>query len=182
MVAGGQPNPLLSLLLTDPEVTKHVPVERARALLDATDYVGDAPERARRMARAATAARWGRTLLVGERLYIARGLRLVATDVPTGNEVVHETIRVGPIARLILTPDNEGIILLFEPTRETRGVSNILRLSLNGAEEWRAEMPTAIREFGYQSLSSDGVMLHAGSPPLEERVVLDWETGRVVTH
>jgi adenylosuccinate lyase len=44
------PNPLPSLLSTDPAVLAYLPGERVRDLLDATDYVGDAPERARHLA------------------------------------------------------------------------------------------------------------------------------------
>ncbi len=72
-ISAGQPNPLVSGLLHDPEVTRFLSTERARSLLDASAYVGDAPERARAIARQATVARWGRTLLIGERLYVARG-------------------------------------------------------------------------------------------------------------
>jgi adenylosuccinate lyase len=49
-VAGGAPNPLPGRLSADPEVTAYLPPERVRALLDAAEYVGDAPERAREMA------------------------------------------------------------------------------------------------------------------------------------
>ncbi len=47
---GGGPNPLADRLSTDPQVTTYLPPKRVRALLDATDYVGDAPQRARGMA------------------------------------------------------------------------------------------------------------------------------------
>ncbi len=43
----GQPNPLPGLLAADERLTQHVPAETVLVLLDATDYVGDAPERAR---------------------------------------------------------------------------------------------------------------------------------------
>jgi adenylosuccinate lyase len=49
-VAAGRPNPLADLLCVDPRITRWVPPEQARALLDASDYVGDAPARARRLA------------------------------------------------------------------------------------------------------------------------------------
>src|SRR5690606_39862591 len=45
-----QPNPLVESLSTDARVTAHVPTDEVRALLDATAYVGDAPERARALA------------------------------------------------------------------------------------------------------------------------------------
>jgi adenylosuccinate lyase len=44
------PNPLPGLLAADPAVLAYLPEERVRALLDATGYVGDAPERARHVA------------------------------------------------------------------------------------------------------------------------------------
>jgi adenylosuccinate lyase len=47
----GQPNPLADTLAADPEVLRYLPTERVRALLDASTYVGDAPERARGMAQ-----------------------------------------------------------------------------------------------------------------------------------
>lgn len=43
-------NPLASLLSSDPEVLTYLPAEQVLALLDATDYVGDAPERAKDLA------------------------------------------------------------------------------------------------------------------------------------
>jgi adenylosuccinate lyase len=43
-------NPLADRLSSDPAVLGYMPAERVRALLDATHYVGDAPERARQMA------------------------------------------------------------------------------------------------------------------------------------
>ncbi|MGD9144338.1 MAG: adenylosuccinate lyase [Anaerolineae bacterium] len=45
------PNPLPGLLAADPAVLAYLPEERVRALLDATGYVGDAPERARHVAQ-----------------------------------------------------------------------------------------------------------------------------------
>jgi adenylosuccinate lyase len=44
------PNPLPDLLATDPAVLAFLPAGQVRALLDATGYVGDAPERARQLA------------------------------------------------------------------------------------------------------------------------------------
>ncbi len=49
-VSGGGPNPLPDRLSADPQVTTYLTPERVRALLDAADYVGDAPQRARGMA------------------------------------------------------------------------------------------------------------------------------------
>lgn len=46
----GQPNPLVDLLCADPRITAFVDGESARALMDASDYVGDAPIRAREVA------------------------------------------------------------------------------------------------------------------------------------
>jgi adenylosuccinate lyase len=50
-VAGGAPNPLPDRLSADAAVTAYLPPEQVRALLDAAGYVGDAPERARDMAK-----------------------------------------------------------------------------------------------------------------------------------
>ena len=47
----GEPNPLVDLLAGDEEMTKHLTAERIKELMDASAYVGDAPERARRLAR-----------------------------------------------------------------------------------------------------------------------------------
>jgi len=41
------------LLCADPEITRYLAPDRARALLNADDYVGDAPARARALAKAA---------------------------------------------------------------------------------------------------------------------------------
>ena len=49
-VQAGEPNPLADRLAADATVLRYIPAEQVRALLDATGYVGDAPERARRMA------------------------------------------------------------------------------------------------------------------------------------
>jgi len=49
-MTGGGPNPLPDRLSADPQVTTYLTPERVRALLDAADYVGDAPQRAREMA------------------------------------------------------------------------------------------------------------------------------------
>jgi adenylosuccinate lyase len=46
-VRKGQPNPIVELLCEDERITRYVPPEEARTLLDASRYVGDAPERAR---------------------------------------------------------------------------------------------------------------------------------------
>lgn len=45
-----EPNPLLESLATSPALLSYLPADEIRALLDASDYVGDAPERARRFA------------------------------------------------------------------------------------------------------------------------------------
>ncbi|UCC86063.1 MAG: adenylosuccinate lyase [Anaerolineales bacterium] len=49
-MAAGQPNPLPEQLSADPYVTAFLRPERIRSLLQAADYVGDAPERARQIA------------------------------------------------------------------------------------------------------------------------------------
>jgi adenylosuccinate lyase len=46
----GQPNPLADSLCADVRITGLMPAEAARKLLDASTYVGDAPERARKLA------------------------------------------------------------------------------------------------------------------------------------
>ncbi len=51
-VQRGKPNPLAGRLAADPEVLRYLPAGRVRELLDATGHVGDAPERACRMAAA----------------------------------------------------------------------------------------------------------------------------------
>ena len=52
-VARGEPNPLPDLLASDPVLVALLPPERLRGLLDAGDYVGEAPMRARDLARQA---------------------------------------------------------------------------------------------------------------------------------
>ena len=52
----GEPNPLVDNLLGDPRITALVPAELANSLLDASAYVGDAPQRARNIAAAIHAA------------------------------------------------------------------------------------------------------------------------------
>jgi len=50
-VTAGRPNPLASSLSQDDRVTSYLPAERVRALLQTSGYVGDAPERARELAK-----------------------------------------------------------------------------------------------------------------------------------
>ncbi|HEY3340558.1 MAG TPA: adenylosuccinate lyase [Anaerolineae bacterium] len=54
-VSVGEPNPLIDALCADPQVTRYLSAVDARALLDASVYVGDAPVRARALARKAKA-------------------------------------------------------------------------------------------------------------------------------
>ena len=49
-VRKGDGNPLADRLASDPEILEFLPEERVRALMEAGDYIGNAPERARRMA------------------------------------------------------------------------------------------------------------------------------------
>src|SRR5574341_377038 len=46
----GEENPLVGLLAADPELVKYLPSDRIRALMDALQYIGDAPQRARTIA------------------------------------------------------------------------------------------------------------------------------------
>lgn len=52
----GQPNPMGNLLAADPRISRHIAAEQIPALLDATEHIGDAPERALRVAQAARQA------------------------------------------------------------------------------------------------------------------------------
>jgi adenylosuccinate lyase len=49
-LAAGQANPLPDRLSTDPRITQHLAPSQIIILLDATQYVGDAPQRARKLA------------------------------------------------------------------------------------------------------------------------------------
>ncbi len=49
-VKAGRANPLVDALCADERITRYLDPQTARELLDARDYVGDAPERARRLA------------------------------------------------------------------------------------------------------------------------------------
>ncbi|HVU09996.1 MAG TPA: adenylosuccinate lyase [Phototrophicaceae bacterium] len=49
-IANGQPNPLVEALATSPALTIYLLPDQIRTLLDASDYVGDAPQRAREFA------------------------------------------------------------------------------------------------------------------------------------
>jgi adenylosuccinate lyase len=51
-LATGRANPLAERLAADERIGRYLTAEAIRGLLDAADYVGDAPERARRMAAA----------------------------------------------------------------------------------------------------------------------------------
>ena len=52
----GNPNPMAGLLAADPRITNFVPAMVVPTLLDATEHVGDAPERAMTVAAAMRAA------------------------------------------------------------------------------------------------------------------------------
>ncbi len=47
----GEENPLVSLMCEDAELTKYLPEQKMRALMDSSSYVGDAPRRARQIAK-----------------------------------------------------------------------------------------------------------------------------------
>jgi adenylosuccinate lyase len=49
-VQEGEPNPLIDRLAKEPEIRRYLSPNRVRTLLDATGHIGDAPQRARRMA------------------------------------------------------------------------------------------------------------------------------------
>ncbi|MFN8455981.1 MAG: adenylosuccinate lyase, partial [Anaerolineae bacterium] len=49
-IAAGRPNPLAAHLPADPRITAYLAPEQISALLDAAHYVGDAPERAKKLA------------------------------------------------------------------------------------------------------------------------------------
>jgi len=49
-VAAGRPNPLIDSLCADSRITRRLDAVSARALLDAREYVGDAPQRAKKIA------------------------------------------------------------------------------------------------------------------------------------
>ncbi len=49
-VQAGKSNPLRELVIGDPRLMSHVPVDNVDVLLDATHHVGDAPERTRNLA------------------------------------------------------------------------------------------------------------------------------------
>jgi adenylosuccinate lyase len=48
-IAAGQPNSLPTRLAHDDRITRYLPPDQVAALLDAGQYVGDAPERARQI-------------------------------------------------------------------------------------------------------------------------------------
>jgi len=49
-VQSGNPNPLAELISHDPEITHYLPADELCPLMDATHYLGDAPQRARQLA------------------------------------------------------------------------------------------------------------------------------------
>ena len=49
-VSAGKPNPLIDALCNDPHITLYLHSDEARSILDARGYVGDAPQRARKIA------------------------------------------------------------------------------------------------------------------------------------
>lgn len=51
VIADGAPNPLIDDLSADDTINKYLPGERVRTLLNASEYVGDAPERALALAK-----------------------------------------------------------------------------------------------------------------------------------
>lgn len=49
-VSAGKPNPLIEALCSDPHITLYLHSDKARSILDARGYIGDAPRRARKIA------------------------------------------------------------------------------------------------------------------------------------
>jgi len=49
-VQSGNPNPLVELVINDPEITHYLPANELCLLMDVNQYLGDAPQRARDMA------------------------------------------------------------------------------------------------------------------------------------
>ncbi len=49
-IQSGNPNPLADLICHDPEITHYLPADEVRQRMDVTQYLGDAPQRARQMA------------------------------------------------------------------------------------------------------------------------------------
>jgi adenylosuccinate lyase len=49
-VQSGKPNYLADLIAHDPEVNRYLSSDEVHQIMDVTHYVGDAPQRARRMA------------------------------------------------------------------------------------------------------------------------------------
>lgn len=56
VISDGAPNPLIDDLCADDTINRYLPGERVRGLLNASDYVGDAPERALTLAKEISAA------------------------------------------------------------------------------------------------------------------------------
>ena len=52
----GQPNTLVDQIAADPDFQAYLPAAALRSLMDASAYLGDAPARARQMARTVRAA------------------------------------------------------------------------------------------------------------------------------
>ena len=177
-VSAGQPNPLIDRLAAAPEVLRYLPADRVRTLLDASDYVGDAPQRSRELARAAQQARWSDRLLHEGTLFVCRENGLEATDIASDERRVSESLPSTP-RTIILTPDGEGLVLLMGLDEGQCGLSNVMRLTLAGAEEWRAELTEQARAHGYQRISSDGSHLLAWDDASGESVVLSWQTGLI---
>ncbi len=50
-IRSGEPNPLIDAIASDTEIQAYLSADTVRALMDASDYVGDAPQRARQMAQ-----------------------------------------------------------------------------------------------------------------------------------
>jgi adenylosuccinate lyase len=49
-IQAGAANPLVGLIKTDPEISRYLLEGEILALMDASQHVGDAPERAKRLA------------------------------------------------------------------------------------------------------------------------------------
>jgi len=51
VLQSGAPNPLADLIAADPEFLRYLPVDQLRELMDASGYIGDAPDRAKMLAK-----------------------------------------------------------------------------------------------------------------------------------
>lgn len=111
--------------------------------------------------------------------YTYTGKQLSCADTATGTLLFEKTLADLDIAELHLAPDQQGIIVLFQPSSEGyKADSNLARITLEGEIMWWAELPTKGADM-YTEVAVDEKAVSAFSWSCF-RCQIDEHTGKIV--